>query len=96
MWDQLDDIYDDEISPVRNNFLRVQHHCLRRLQEETDVDEKVKFLVTALSWFKVSPRRESEINEKQVVFNSLGVELANAMNEQGENNKQSFSDIYYC
>jgi len=66
------------------------------LQEETDVDEKVKFLVTALSWFKVSPLREIEINEKQVVFNSLGVELANAMNEQGENNKQSFSDIYYC
>jgi hypothetical protein len=61
------------------------------LQEETNLSEKIKFLLTALAWFKVAPCRDNEPNEKLNVFHSLGMELSSAMRQQGEN--QRFWDL---
>lgn len=83
-WDQLDDVYDDNLSPVRNNYIRIQQYCQSRLREEMTTKEKITFLRNAISWFKLAPCLESEAAEKQNVSKNLNTELANIVSQQGE------------
>jgi hypothetical protein len=72
--DKLDDIYDQ--SSRSNRFTQVLLHCLRRVEEENTVKDKVEFLMLALSWFKYfSPCTHEEKPLKTLVYIVLLSEL---------------------
>jgi hypothetical protein len=72
--DKLDDVYDQ--SSRFNRFTQVLLHCLRRVEEENNVKDKVEFLMLAIAWLqRFSTCTQEERPLKQLIYIALLSEL---------------------
>jgi hypothetical protein len=73
-FNKLDDVYDQ--SSRFNRFTQVLLHCLRRVEEENNVKDKVEFLMLAIAWLqRFSTCTHEERPLKQLIYIALLSEL---------------------